>query len=156
MSRTLRTTIPTTRTQRLPRVPDRDEVRTRDQMMKKRQKKNFDSHHGARTLPALQPGDRIWIPTRQKEGTVQSEVASRSLLKTDLNFEETEEISLNFLNHKLESRKHRLRESRTDQLPNNRFLNHKHLRNLVGANASLFQLNTLLRTSVTDFLDREM
>ena len=80
MSRTLRTTIPTTRTQRVPRVPDREEVRTRDQRMKQRQKKNFDSHHGARTLPVLKTGDRVWIPTRQKEGTVQSGVAPRSLL----------------------------------------------------------------------------
>ena len=61
-------TRPTTRTQRVPRVPDREEVRTRDQRMKQRQKKNFDSHHGARTLPVLKTGDRVWIPTRQKEG----------------------------------------------------------------------------------------
>ena len=47
MSWTPRTTIPTTRTQRVPRVPDREEVRTRDRRMKQRQKKNFDSHHGA-------------------------------------------------------------------------------------------------------------
>ena len=50
--------------------------------MKQRQKKNFDSHHGARTLPVLKSGDRVWIPTRQKEGTIQSEVAPRSLVVT--------------------------------------------------------------------------
>ena len=80
MSRTLRTTIPTTRKQRVPHIPDREEVRTRDQAMKNRQKKNFDCHHGARNLPALKPDDRVWIPTRQREGTVQTEAASRSLL----------------------------------------------------------------------------
>ena len=82
MSRTLRTTILPTRTQRLPRVPDREEVRTRDQRMKQRQKKNFDSHYGARTPPVLKSGDRVWIPTRQKEGTIQSGVAPRSLVVT--------------------------------------------------------------------------
>ena len=79
MSWTPRTTIPTTRTQRVPRVPDREEVRTRDRRMKQRQKKNFDSHHGAslRTLPVLKTGDRACMDP-QKEGTIQSGVAPRS------------------------------------------------------------------------------
>ena len=39
---------------------------------------NFDSHHGARTLPSLMPGDVVWLPDRQTEGVVQDEVAPQS------------------------------------------------------------------------------
>ena len=65
MGRLLRSTVPTTRAQRKPRIPDLSEVRARDKQSKARQKRNHDKHHGARELPPLQPGDRVWIPQRE-------------------------------------------------------------------------------------------
>jgi transposase InsO family protein len=78
MGRILRTSVPTTREQRRPRIPDLRAVRRRDKESKRRQKTDFDSRHGARELPPLQPGDRVWIPARQTEGEVQREVAPQS------------------------------------------------------------------------------
>ena len=78
MSRVLRNTVPTTRAQRAPQVPDSDVVQTKDHADKARQKRNFDSHHGARTLPSLMPGDVVWLPDPQTEGVVQEEVAPQS------------------------------------------------------------------------------
>ena len=60
MSRTLRSFVPTTRMQRKPHVPDITSVRREDRRNKARQKEDFDSHHGARPLPPLQPGDKVW------------------------------------------------------------------------------------------------
>jgi transposase InsO family protein len=78
MGRLLRSTVPTTRAQREPRVPDLTSVRARDQQSKARQKRNHDAHHGARELPPLKPGDQVWIPQRQREGEVEDEVAPHS------------------------------------------------------------------------------
>ena len=46
--------------------------KTKDHVDKARQKRNFDSHHGARTLPSLMPGDIVWLPDRQTEGVVKT------------------------------------------------------------------------------------
>ena len=73
MNRILRSTVPTTREQRQPRIPDRGEVERRDLTLKKRQKYNHDTHHGTRSLPPLTLGDRVWITDRQEEGTVEEE-----------------------------------------------------------------------------------
>ena len=78
MGRLLRSTVPTTRAQREPRVPEMTEVRARDKQSKARQKWNHDTHRGARELQPLIPGDKVWIPQRQSEGEVQSEVAPQS------------------------------------------------------------------------------
>ena len=78
MGRVLRTTVPTTRAQRKPRIPDLSLVKTKDQQIKRRQKKDFDSHHGARELPPLQPGDHVWVQGRESEAEVEGEVAPRS------------------------------------------------------------------------------
>lgn len=78
MGRILRTTVPTTRAQREPCIPDLSLVRSRDKTNKARQKKNFDSHHGARELSPLLPGDQVWVPQRECEGEVQEEVTPRS------------------------------------------------------------------------------
>ena len=78
MGRLLRSTVPITRSQRELRVPDLITVRAREKQSKARQKRNHDSHHGARELPSLSPRDHVWIPRRQSEGEVQSEVAPQS------------------------------------------------------------------------------
>ncbi len=81
MNRILRSTVPTTRTQRPPRVPNQQFVRAQDRKIKDRQKRNFDSHHGVRELPSLEPGDLVWLPDRQSEGEIQKQV-SHSLLRS--------------------------------------------------------------------------
>ena len=78
MGRVLRSTVPTTRAQREPRIPDLTSLRARDQKIKARQKKDFDSHHGARELSPLLPGDHVWLPERESEGEVHEEVAPQS------------------------------------------------------------------------------
>ena len=47
-------------------------------MLKRRQKENFDRHHGARTLPTLSPGDKVWVPDQEAEGRVIEEVMPQS------------------------------------------------------------------------------
>ena len=78
MGRVLRSTVPTTRFQRQPQIPDLVAARTRDKRNKARQKRNHDTHRGARQLPLLESGDQVWVPQRQREGEVQSEVAPQS------------------------------------------------------------------------------
>ena len=78
MGRVLRSSVPTTMTQRKPRVPDLTDVRARDKKSKARQKRNHDARHGARDLTPLQPGDSLWIPQCQNRGLVREEVAPHS------------------------------------------------------------------------------
>ncbi len=78
MSRKLRTTLPTSREQRKPRVPDHQALRERDDRIKSAQKENHDRHHGVRDLPTLVPGDTIWMPDRNTEAEVVKEVQPRS------------------------------------------------------------------------------
>jgi len=53
-------------------------LRAKDERLKSRQKLNFDSHHGARELPPLAPGDTVWVPDRESEGSAGDEVAPHS------------------------------------------------------------------------------
>ena len=78
MSRVLRSSVPTTVAQRRPRLLDIDLLREKEEQLKNRQKENFDKHHGARRLPALSPGDKVWIPDQEMEGNVVDEVMPQS------------------------------------------------------------------------------
>ena len=78
MNRKLRTTVPMTREQRKPKVPDQTLVRAREEEIKRNLKRNYDRRYGVRELPELNPGDAVWIPDRKEEGMVQEEVAPRS------------------------------------------------------------------------------
>ena len=82
MNRMLRTTIPSTRTQRRPKVPNWALLQLKDHKIKNRQKKNFDSYHRARELKQVQPGDAVWIPDREAEAVVEEEVATHSFQLT--------------------------------------------------------------------------
>ena len=61
MARRLRTTVPVIADQLKPSIPDFTRVKAKDDMIKERQKRNFDQHHGARDLPPLSRGDTVWI-----------------------------------------------------------------------------------------------
>ena len=78
MGRKLRTTVPTTREQLTPKVPDSTLVRERDKQQKQRQERTFNMRHGARDLSELVPGDTVWVPDRNSEATVLDEVNHRS------------------------------------------------------------------------------
>ena len=78
MSRKLRTTIPISKELRLPQVPDLSAIRKKEEVMKKKQKENFDNHHKAKELSHLDYRDVVWIPQQETEAVVTDEVAPRS------------------------------------------------------------------------------
>ena len=78
MSRRLRTTLPSTREQRKPSIPNGLSMQAKNQQLKVRQKENFDTHHGIRELSPLQPGETVWMTDRNCEVRVSEEVATRS------------------------------------------------------------------------------
>ncbi|XP_032217921.2 uncharacterized protein K02A2.6 isoform X1 [Nematostella vectensis] len=78
MGRRLRTTVPISPEQLKPAIPDFNRVKAKDDMIKDRQKRNFDQHHGARELTPLKSGDKIWLSDFETEGTVKNQVETRS------------------------------------------------------------------------------
>ena len=80
MNRALCTTVPTTRSQRQPKVPNLGEVRDRDALLKTRQKQNFDKHHGTRELRPLNLGHLVWLPESGVTANVDEQIAQRSYL----------------------------------------------------------------------------
>ena len=54
-------------------------MRRRDEHNKEKQRKNFHNRLDARELPQLQPGDRLWLPVKEVEGTTR-EVQSFNIL----------------------------------------------------------------------------
>ena len=78
MGRTLRSTIPTVREERKPRVPDLKLVRERDERLKERQKQNYDSHHRVKDHTPLKTGQMVWLPGSRVEAQVETQVAPRS------------------------------------------------------------------------------
>ena len=78
MGRKLRTTVPTTRKQMLPKIPHTKVVRERDYKQEQRQEKSFNTDRGARELPELSPGKTVWVPDRNSEAVVQEETNPRS------------------------------------------------------------------------------
>ena len=78
MSRRLRTTVPATRESLMPGVPDRGVVRKRDQQQKLQQENNFNDRRGARALPHLDLGSRVWVPDRASEAEVVGQTNPRS------------------------------------------------------------------------------
>ena len=78
MSRHLRTTLPIIPNQLRPAVIDCQRFKEKDEHIKIRQKRNFDSHHGAREQTPLDPGNQVWTPDLQTKGTVEKDAATRS------------------------------------------------------------------------------
>ena len=78
MSRKLRSTLPESPDNLLPRVPDKVTVASHDCKMKVQQKVNYDRRHGVRPLQPLSPGNPVWITDRAEEGKVINTAGSRS------------------------------------------------------------------------------
>ncbi|XP_061132648.1 uncharacterized protein K02A2.6-like [Syngnathus typhle] len=72
MGRKIRTTVPVIPSQLDPKGADLEDVKRKEQSYRQKQKLNFDKRHRAHTLPALQPGDHVWVKDMQQRGTVVS------------------------------------------------------------------------------------
>ena len=70
MGRKIRTRIPTSPSNLNPCWPYLEQFRENDASLKDRQKRDFDRRHSAKTLPELNPGERVWLPDKKVEGTV--------------------------------------------------------------------------------------
>ena len=73
--RKLRTSIPVHPTQLIPKWPDFELVRQRDEKDQALQKADFDKRHRTKELPKLRPGDEVFIqgPDDNSSGVVQEE-----------------------------------------------------------------------------------
>ena len=85
MGRRLRTTLPTLQSSLEPQLYDKDVIKQNDDKAKFNNKKNFDRHHGAVSLPELQPGDHVLQKLDHESrwsnpARVVSQVAPRSYL----------------------------------------------------------------------------
>ena len=80
IGRKLRTTVPVIGCKLVPKLPDRIALRTKEEWIKDRQKRNFDTRHRARSLSPLQTGDAVWVADNEKSGTVVEESAPCSYL----------------------------------------------------------------------------
>ena len=78
MCRKLRCTVPLTEEQRRPNVPKHKKVLDTDQVLKQRQKRNFDSRHGAKEQIPPDISDHVWMKSRQTEGLIAGENNPRS------------------------------------------------------------------------------
>nr|XP_050038399.1 uncharacterized protein K02A2.6-like [Dermacentor andersoni] len=72
MGRQLRTRVPKQGSQLCPNWPPTKEVVAKDATYKQKQADNFSRHHGARDLPPLQTGQRVWVRPDQVQATVPS------------------------------------------------------------------------------------
>ena len=74
----LRTNVPVAPAQLKPSVPDHKKVKAKDNMIKVRQERNFNQHHGARELSHLREGATVWLPDLRTQGIVNDRVQTRS------------------------------------------------------------------------------
>ena len=70
MGRQLCTTVLVSPELLQPKVPNYSSLASKEKATRDKQKRNFDKRHKARELKPLAPGDSVWIPSIQVEGTV--------------------------------------------------------------------------------------
>ena len=78
IERKLRTTVPVIPRTLQPKLPNYNNLREKEGEIRERQQNNFNRRHKAKALEPLLPGKTVWIPDRNKTGTVMKEAASRS------------------------------------------------------------------------------
>ena len=78
MGRKLRTTVPIISANLQPKLPDSQMLRQKEGEMRQRQKQTFDSCHKAHSLHPLSPGESVWLPDQETDGTVMQESGPRS------------------------------------------------------------------------------
>nr|XP_050038007.1 uncharacterized protein K02A2.6-like [Dermacentor andersoni] len=72
MGRQLGTRVPKQGSQLCPNWPPMKEIVAKDATYKQKQADNYNRHHGARDLPPLQTGQRVWVRPDQVQATVLS------------------------------------------------------------------------------------
>ena len=85
LGRKIKTTLPILPHKLLPKTLDPNEILQNCKESKEIQKKNYDNHHGTKTLPILKPGDPVYVKTHGDSdwslpGRVRQQCASRSFL----------------------------------------------------------------------------
>ena len=70
MGRQLKTTVPVLPSTLLPSTPDYSVVMAKEAASKEQQRHNYNTRHGAKDLPPLQPGDSVWIRDMKRPGEV--------------------------------------------------------------------------------------
>ena len=71
-NRRLRTILPSLPGTLSPRTISRDDIQERNEALKRRQKQNYDHHHGVHRLSEVQPGDPVLIKCEGEKGWKQS------------------------------------------------------------------------------------
>ncbi|KAK0145430.1 hypothetical protein N1851_015676 [Merluccius polli] len=80
MGRKIRTTLPTLEKNLQPKWPSRAAVKARDEQEKAKQAYYYNRRHGARPLPALQPGDTVRFKLdHEKSWSMPAVIASESI-----------------------------------------------------------------------------
>ena len=70
MGRQLRTKLPQLPQTLVPRWPNIRVFRREERLGKKRQEQRYNRRHRARHLPDMRPGQSVWLPTENVQGTV--------------------------------------------------------------------------------------
>ncbi|XP_064479130.1 uncharacterized protein K02A2.6-like [Ornithodoros turicata] len=80
MGRRLRTTVPISEKNLLPKAPDYDQLKQREEKLRSNLATACNSRHGDRRLPQLDVGGRVWIIDLKCRGTVERKASTpRSL-----------------------------------------------------------------------------
>jgi len=78
MGRQLRSCLPVIDKLLLPQAYNLKDVQEKENQTKSSQKRHFDRRHRARSLPALQSGDQVWIRDLDRPGTILKQIHARS------------------------------------------------------------------------------
>lgn len=79
MGRRLRTIVPVVSSSLIPDWPKLQDIKSAETAQKEAQKKNFDRHHKATVLPALLPGEKVWVKEpKESEAVVVKPLSPRS------------------------------------------------------------------------------
>ncbi|CAG7731582.1 unnamed protein product [Allacma fusca] len=80
MSRNIRTTLPTARSNLLPRLVPTEMLNSREEKRRIKQKQHYDQHHGVHEKVDFEPGEVVWVADKRTWGTVTSKAETpRSL-----------------------------------------------------------------------------
>ena len=80
MGRKLRTTVPTILELLRPKVPNYSQLAAKEADYREKQKTTFDIRHRASEPRVLTQGESVWVPDMKTQGTVESQISSRSYI----------------------------------------------------------------------------
>ena len=59
-------------------IPNKQDLRKKEEVAKLNMKVSFDSPHTVKPLPVLQKSEKVWIPDRKESGKVQDQLSNHS------------------------------------------------------------------------------